>query len=282
MSALSGTLRDNRARVSLLILGLMVMSALLAPLIAPFEPTEQVDVLQNRFLSPFDRGTRDAVHLLGTDSLGRDVWSRLIYGTRISLSVALTAVALSLAIGTTIGTTAAYVGGRVDRVLMTLTDAVLAMPRLVLLLALVAIWRPNLLLVVLVLGFTGWMGIARLVRAEILKQLELPFVSAARATGLGHLRLLGWHVLPNAMTPALVAAALGVGNAIGLEAGLSFLGLGVPPPAPSWGNMIAAGRDALVVAPWVATAPGVAVVLAVVACNLLGDAVQDARDPTAG
>jgi peptide/nickel transport system permease protein len=162
---------------------------------------------------------------------------------------------------------------------MALTDAALALPRLVLLLALVSIWESSFLLVVLVLGLTGWMGIARLVRAEVLGLKERSFVSAARAAGVGHWRLFLRHLLPNALTPLLVAAALGVGNAIMLEAGLSFLGLGIPPPAPSWGNMIAGGREALVNAPWLATIPGLMVVLAVVGCNLLADGARDVFDP---
>jgi peptide/nickel transport system permease protein len=163
---------------------------------------------------------------------------------------------------------------------MALTDAALALPRLVLLLALVSIWESSFLLVVLVLGLTGWMGIARLTRAEMIGIKERPFVAAARAAGVGHWRLFLRHLLPNSITPLLVAAALGVGNAIMLEAGLSFLGLGIPPPEPSWGNMIAGGREALVNAPWLATIPGVMVVLAVVGCNLLADGARDAFDPT--
>ncbi len=163
---------------------------------------------------------------------------------------------------------------------MAATDAALAMPRLVLLLALVALWEPSQLLVVLVLGVTGWMGIARLARAEVKGVLALPFIDAARATGVSWPGLIRRHLLPNTATPVIVAAALAVGNAITLESGLSFLGIGVPPPAPSWGNMIATGRDALVHAPWIATFPGIAIVLAVVATSLLGDGMRDALDPT--
>jgi len=205
--------------------------------------------------------------------------SRIVYGARISLTVGLLSVAVSVALGVAIGLVSAYSGGAVEKTLMGLTDAVLAMPRLVLLLALVTIWEPSTSLVVLVLGFTGWMGIARLSRAEVKSLLERPFFEAARAAGLGHARLLCRHLLPNSLTPVFVAAALGVGNAIMLEAGLSFLGLGVPPPLPSWGNMIAGGREALVNAPWIATFPGIMVVLAVVGCNLLGDGARDALDP---
>jgi peptide/nickel transport system permease protein len=162
---------------------------------------------------------------------------------------------------------------------MALTDTALMFPRIVLLLSLVSLWRPSLLLVVLVLGFTGWMGIARLARAEARSVLARPFVEAARSAGLPTVRLIWFHVVPNALAPLLVAAALGIGNAITLEAGLAFLGLGVPAPASSWGNMISAGRDVLVNAPWVATFPGLAIVVAVVGCNLLADGLQRVLDP---
>jgi peptide/nickel transport system permease protein len=179
----------------------------------------------------------------------------------------------------TVGVAAAVLGGIPERALMAITDTALAMPRIVLLLALVAMWEPSLALVILVLGFTGWMSIARLTRAEVKGLLHRPFVEAARVTGSSQLRLLRKHLIPNALTPVIVAAALAVGNAIMLEAGLSFLGLGVPAPAPSWGNMIASGREALVNAPWIAAIPGMSVALAVVACNLLGDGLRDALDP---
>jgi len=280
VNSLKALVRDRRAAAGLAILGALCAIGILAPLIAPADPVAQQDVLRTRFLPPFAVGPEGTLHLLGTDRFGRDLFTRLVYGARVSLSVGILSVAVSVGLGTAIGMTAAYVGGFVERGLMALTDATLALPRLVLLLALVTLWEPSLLLVVLVLGFTGWMGIARLTRAEVKGLMGRPFVAAARAAGLGDVRLLRRHLLPNALTPVLVAAALGVGNAIMLEAGLSFLGLGIPPPSPSWGNMIAGGRDALVNAPWIATFPGIMVVLAVVGCNLLGDGARDALDPT--
>jgi len=274
-------LRDGRTASGVAILLALTAIATLAPLLSPLDPLAQHDVLHTRLLAPLVEGPDHVTHWLGTDQLGRDLLARLVYGARISLTVGLLAVAVSLAVGGAVGFIAALTGGVIDRTLMAATDAALMFPRITLLLALVALWQPSLPLVVLVLGFTGWMGIARLARAEARGVLAQPFVEAARAAGVGPTRLLLRHVAPNALTPLLVAAALGVGNAITLEAGLAFLGLGVPAPAPSWGNMIAAGRDALINAPWVATFPGLAIVFAVVGCNLLADGLRDVLDPNA-
>ena len=280
MTALRSLATDVRGAVGLGILVLLCGLALLAPVIAPVDPATQGDIVQNRFLAPLTLGSDGITHWLGTDALGRDVLSRLVYGARISLAVGFFSVTVSILLGTAIGVASAVLGGLAERVLMAITDTALAIPRIVLLLTLVALWEPSLVLVILVLGFTGWMSIARLARAEVKGLLHRPFVEAARATGSNRLRLLMKHLLPNALTPIIVAAALAVGNAIMLEAGLSFLGLGVPAPAPSWGNMIASGREALVNAPWIATIPGLAVALSVVSCNLLGDGLRDALDPT--
>jgi peptide/nickel transport system permease protein len=190
------------------------------------------------------------------------------------------AVLVSLAVGVIVGAVAGYWRGPVSTTLLGLTDFALAVPRVVLLLLLAALWQPSTTLVIVVLGLTGWMGIARLVHGEVRSLAARPFVEGAVAVGARRLRVLARHILPNALTPVIVAAALGVGNAITLEAGLSYLGLGVQPPTPSWGNMIQSGRDTLVNAPWVATAPGVALVLVVIACTLLGDALRDVLDPT--
>jgi peptide/nickel transport system permease protein len=273
-------LRDRRAVIGLGILSVLVFVALLAPLLAPMDPNAQPDILRTRFLAPLSAGPDGTMHWLGTDRFGRDILSRLMYGSRISLTVGVLSVAVSVVLGCAVGIAAAVGGGWIERALMAATDTVLAMPRLVVLLALVALWEPSLLLVVLVLGLTGWMGIARLARAEVKGILARPYLDAARALGVSGPRLMWRHLLPNTMTPVIVAAALAVGNAITLESGLSFLGIGVPPPAPSWGSMIATGRDALVHAPWIATFPGIAIVLAVVATNLIGDSVRDVLDPT--
>ncbi len=279
MTSVRALVSDVRGAVGLAVLMLLCLLALLAPAIAPADPAAQGDILQDRFLAPLTSSADGATHWLGTDALGRDVLSRLVYGARISLAVGFVSVAVSVLFGTAVGVASAALGGIAERMLMAITDTALAVPRIVLLLALVALWEPSLALVILVLGFTGWMSIARLARAEVLGLLNRPFVEAARLTGVSRLRLLMKHLLPNALTPIIVAAALAVGNAIMLEAGLSFLGLGVPAPAPSWGNMIANGRDALVNAPWIATIPGLAVALSVVSCNLLGDGLRDALDP---
>lgn len=279
MKRLPRILRDRRATTGLTILGLLAAAGMLAPLLAPADPLAQADILQTRFLPPLSGGPDGVLHLLGTDRFGRDLLARLLFGARISLSVGILSVGVSVALGGAVGYAAALLGGRTERTLMAVTDAVLAMPRIVLLLALVTLWEGSLVLIVFVLGFTGWMSVARLARAEAKGLLQRPFVDAARAAGVGRWRLLARHLLPNAVTPVIVAAALAVGNAIMLEAGLSFLGLGIPAPAPSWGNMIAEGREALINAPWIAAFPGLAVVLAVIGCNLLGDGVRDLLDP---
>ena len=276
---LDGLRRDRRASAGVLVLVALAALALLAPWVAPYDPLAQPDILRLRYLPPLSSGPDGTFHVLGTDQLGRDLLSRLLYGARISLAIGVAAAVLSAVLGTLVGALAATGGRRLDGGLMGLTNVALALPRLVLLLLLVALWQPSVVLVVLVLAVTGWMGIARLVRAEVRSLLARPFAEAARAAGSTTPRLLRRHLLPNALTPVIVATALGVGNAIALEAGLSFLGLGVPAPAPSWGNMMSAGRDALVQAPWIATLPGLAVVLAVLACNLLGDGLRDAWTP---
>jgi len=271
--------RDGRARFGGLVLALALLGALAAPLVTPRDSGASPDVVRTRFLPPLATGPEGTWHLLGTDRLGRDVWTRLVYGARVSLTVGVAAVALSVALGLAVGAVAGFWPGRPALVLLGVTDFALAIPRVVLLLLLAALWQPSAALVVVVLGLTGWMPIARLVHGEVRALAARPFVEGAVAAGAGAWRVLARHIVPNALTPVIVAAALGVGNAMLLEAGLSFLGLGVQPPAPSWGNMIASGRDTLVNAPWVATAPGMALVLVVVACTLLGDAVRDALDP---
>ncbi|HYK11279.1 MAG TPA: ABC transporter permease [Gemmatimonadales bacterium] len=278
---MNGVWRDRRGRFGMLVLALATVVALAAPLVTNGHPNQQVDVIQTRFLPPLTTDPHGGWHALGTDRFGRDVWTRLAYGARISLGVGILAVSISVVLGCLVGGMAGASRGLLSRGLMAGTDFALALPRVVLLLLLAALWRPSAGLVVIVLGVTGWMGIARLVYGEVRSLSARSFAESARALGATHRRVLWHHLIPNALTPVIVAAALGVGNAILLEAGLSYLGLGVQPPTASWGSMIASGRDTLVNAPWVAAAPGIALVLVVVACTLLGDAVRDRLAPGA-
>jgi len=270
-------LDDPRARFGVGVLALTIVIALCAPLLA-VDPSVQRDIVATRFLPPLHTDIHGTFHLFGTDRFGRDVWARLAYGARVSLGVGVLAVLLSLIIGTAVGAAAGFWQGGLGVVLLGITDFALALPRVVLLLLLASLWQPSATLVIIVLGVTGWMTIARLVHGEVRALAARPFVESAIALGVRAPRVLVRHILPNALTPVIVASALGIGNAIMLEAGLSFLGLGVQPPTPSWGNLIASGRDTLVNAPWVATAPGVALVLVVVAATLLGDALRDRLD----
>jgi peptide/nickel transport system permease protein len=273
-----GLWRDRRAAFGLVVLLGAALVAVLAPALAG-DPIAQGDIVATRFLPPLSADVHGQFHLLGTDRFGRDVWARLAYGGRVSLGVGTLAVLVSVLVGVAIGAAAGFWRGWTGTLLLGLTDFALALPRVVLLLLLASLWQPSAGLVILVLGLTGWMTIARLVHGEVRALAVRPFVEGAVGLGATDLRVLVRHILPNAMTPVIVAAALGLGNAIMLEAGLSFLGLGVQPPTPSWGNLIASGRDTLVNAPWVAAAPGVALVLVVVGATLLGDAVRDRLDP---
>ena len=265
----------GRSRFALATLLLLVIGAALVPALAPTDPRAIGDVLRLRLLPPFATDQAGHFHLLGTDDFGRDLFARMMLAARVSLTVGLLGSVLAGGVGIVVGGTAAWLGGTVDRIAMAASDALLAIPRLVLLLVCATLWRPGLTMVVAILGVTGWMGVARLVRAEVLGVRERPFVEAAHALGAPSRRILWRHILPNALSPAVVAITLGVGSAILLESGLSFLGLGIQPPQPSWGNMIADGRGAIVVAPWVALAPGLALILTVLACTLLGDALRD-------
>jgi peptide/nickel transport system permease protein len=270
--------RDRRAAFGLVVLLGAALVAILAPALAG-DPIAQRDIVATRFLPPFASDIHGNFHLLGTDRFGRDVWARLAYGARVSLGVGALAVLVSVLVGVAVGAAAGFWRGWTGTLLLGLTDFALALPRVVLLLLLASLWQPSAVLVILVLGLTGWMTIARLVHGEVRALAVRPFVESAVGLGASDLRVLVRHILPNAMTPVIVATALGLANAIMLEAGLSFLGLGVQPPTPSWGNLIASGRDTLVNAPWVAAAPGVALVLVVVGATMLGDAVRDRLDP---
>ncbi|HVM42965.1 MAG TPA: ABC transporter permease [Gemmatimonadales bacterium] len=273
---LARTWRDPRARLGLALVAAFVLGALVAPLLPGQAAGDLAGVVARRFAGPLSRTSDGAWHLLGTDRFGRDVLARLLAGSRVSLAVGALAALVSTAVGIGAGAVAGYAGGTVDRLIVGVTDAALAIPRVPFLLLLVALVEPGATFTVLALGVTGWMTVARLVRGEVRALETRPFVEAARALGIRPIRVLLRHVLPNALAPALVATALGVGSAIMLEAGLSFLGLGVQPPTPSWGNMIASGRDALLIAPWVSLAPAAAVALVVLGFSWLGDALESA------
>ena len=254
----------------------MLAIALAAPLVTSGAGDVPADIVATRFLTPLSQDVHGSFHLLGTDRIGRDVWARLVYGGRISLAVGFLSVTISVVLGLLVGGLAGWWRGWPSLGLTALTDFALALPRVVVLLLLAALWRPNTALVIVFLGMTGWMPIARLVQGEVRVLSVRPFVEGARASGARPLEVLWRHVLPNALTPVVVTAALGVGNAMLMEAGLSFFGLGVQPPTPSWGSMIASGRDTLVNAPWVAAAPGVMLAVVVVSCTLVGDGLRDA------
>ena len=257
----------------------MTLAAVLVPALASDGARDIGDVLTTRLVPPLSRDGRGVWHLLGTDAFGRDLLVRLWTGARVSLGVGVTGSALSGLLGILLGAIAGWRGGMVDRAIVALGDALLAIPRLVLLLVIASLWGPGLGVVILVLALTGWMSVMRLVRADVQGVRALAFVEGAHALGVPSWRVLRRHVLPNAMGSALVAITLGVGNAILLESGLSFLGLGIQPPASSWGNMIAGGREWLLVAPWIALMPGIALVITVVACTVVGDAMGERRAP---
>jgi len=268
--------RLRRNQLALAGLGLLLvlgLTALLAPWIAPYDPTAQGDLVGMGYQAP------SAKHWLGTDQFGRDVFSRLIYGARVSLMIAFTAVTISITLGTLLGAVAGYFGGVVDTIITRTIDLILAFPRLVLLILIVALTQPSIPLIILVLGLTHWPGTARIVRGEVLSLREREFITAATALGYGDGRIIFRHLIPNVVAPVIVAATLGIGDTIVAEAGLSFLGLGVQPPDPSWGNMVADGRQNLVGAWWIAAFPGLAIVFTVMAFNLLGDGLRDALDP---
>jgi peptide/nickel transport system permease protein len=262
---------DRWVYAGIAILLLFSGAALLAPVIAPHDATRQN--LANDLLGY----SRD--HPLGTDKLGRDVLSRLIYGGRVSLSVGLATVALSLAAGLVIGSLSGYCGGWIDQSLMRLVDILMAFPGILLAIAFTAVLGPGLDHVVLALCLIGWTGYARLVRGEILSLREREFIHAARALGCRPARTIFRHLLPNLLPPLLIQATFGLAAAIVAEGSLSFLGLGVEPPAPSWGAMLNEGRQFLLVAPHLTTYPGLALMLTVLALNLVGDALQEKLDP---
>jgi len=264
--------RHHQAVLGLALLAALTVVTLLTPVLAPFDP-DTLNLATGRLLAP------SAAHWMGTDELGRDLLSRVLYGARISLTIGFLAVLIAITLGTAIGAVAGYAGGWTDTILMRTVDLFLSFPRIVLLITVVAVFEPSIALIVVVLGLTGWMGVSRLVRGQVLSVREREYVQAAHALGYGPGRVLRRHILPNVLTPVIVAATLGIGNAILAEAAISYLGLGVQPPTASWGNIIQSGGDRIIDAWWIATFPGLAIVLTVMSFNLVGDGLRDALDP---
>jgi len=263
--------RNKLSVIGAIVVFTLITISLLAPVIAPYDPTS-IDVYN--VLSPPDKA-----HILGTDELGRDLLSRIIWGSRVSLKVGFVAVGIAIMIGIILGSIAGFYGGRVDAILMRFVDIMLAFPTFFLILAVIAILEPNIFTIMAVIGVTGWMDVARLVRAEFLTLKERDFVDAARALGMRNKRLIVRHILPNALSPVFVAATFGVAGAILTESGLSFLGLGVQPPDPSWGNILTAGKDNIEIAWWLSLYPGLAILITVLSYNLVGEGLRDALDP---
>ena len=257
--------------VGLGIVIIMSAAALLAPWLSPYDPTSLH--LKSILVPP------SAQFPLGTDALGRDVLSRLLYGARVSLWVGFVSVSISIAIGIALGLLAGYFRGIVDEIIMRGVDVMLCFPSFFLILAVIAFLEPSLNTIMVVIGLTSWMGVARLVRAETLSLRERDFVAAARLAGTRPFRIMVMHILPNALTPVLVSATLGIAGAILVESSLSFLGLGVQPPDPSWGNMLMEGKDVLEIAPWLSLYPGLAILITVLGYNLLGESLRDTLDP---
>ena len=265
--------RHSLLMLGLVIVCLMAVTALAAPWLAPYDPMK-LNLDPRAILLP-----PSATHPLGTDALGRDVLSRLLYGARISLWVGFVSVGIAVTIGLILGLTAGYFRGLADEIIMRGVDVMLCFPTIFLILAVVGFLEPSLFLIMVAIGLTSWMGVARLVRAETLSLRERDFVAAAKLTGVRPLTIMLIHILPNAMAPVLVSATLGVAGAILIESSLSFLGLGVQPPYASWGNMLMEGKDVLEISPWMSLYPGLAIFITVFGYNLLGESLRDYLDP---
>lgn len=268
---LKDLIRHKIGLFSLITILILVVLALFAPYLSPYDPFE---INVNEILLP-----PSFKHPLGTDLLGRDVLSRMIYASRISLEVSLVAVGISIGIGVFFGSLAGYLGGIVDQIISRFIDIMLCFPTIFLILAVIAYLEPSILTIMIVIGATSWMGVARLVRAEILSLKERDFILIARVYGAGTFRIIFKHLLPNALPPILVSASLGLGQAILIESALSFLGIGVQPPIPSWGNILIEGKETLEVAWWLSVFPGFAILITVLAFTLLGETLQEILNP---
>jgi peptide/nickel transport system permease protein len=266
-----GFRRNKLAVAGGIIVAALFLVAVLAPLIAPYNP----DNIDRRHILEAPQ----AGHLFGTDDLGRDVLSRMIFGSRISLAVGFVAVGIATLIGMIIGALAGYYGGWTDTIAMRFIDIMLSIPTFFLILAVIAFIGPSIWNIMIIIGLTSWMGVARLVRAEFLSLKEREFVLAARAVGASDLRIIFMHVMINSMAPVLVSAILGVAGAVLIESALSFLGIGVQPPTPSWGNILTLGKDNIEIAWWLSVFPGLAILITVLGYNLLGEGIRDSIDP---
>lgn len=268
--------KDKSALFGVVILLGVIICAVLAPVISPANPHEQ---LLSRSLKPPMWSDGERIFILGTDHLGRDFLSRLIYGTRVSLAVGFFAVFLTGSVGLLVGLISGYFGGKIDFFLMRLVDLVLSFPFILLALATIAIVGPSLTVLILVMSMRIWVIYARVVRGEVLSLREQEFIQAARSIGSSHFRIIFRHILPNVMAPVIIIASLYLGRMIIIEAGLSFLGLGVPPPTPTWGGLLSDGKVHLYTAWWVVTFPGLAITLTVLGSNLVGDWLRNVLDP---
>jgi len=269
-------LRLPSARIAATVVAVLLLTAIFAPWISPYDPSAQPDIVGLKSQPP------SLAHPFGTDVFSRDVLSRVIHGSRVSLTVGMLAMLLAIAIGTSYGAIAGFAGGKVDNAMMRLIDALMAIPRILLLLVVLALWgRIHVALLIALLGLTGWFGVSRLVRAQVLAVGKQEFVISARALGARDARVLLRHILPNIVSPVVVAATLGIGNVILLEAGLSYLGIGVQPPQASWGNIIQDAGGQITQLWWVSLFPGLVILTTVMAFNTLGDALRDAIDPRA-
>jgi len=263
-------LRKRSSRVALMVLGVIVVIAVLAPLIAPYDPAAQPDIVAGKDLAP------SLAHPFGTDPYSRDVLSRVIYGARLSLTIGILATLVSLTFGVAYGAISGYAGGVVDAVMMRLLDALLSIPRLLLMLGVLVAW-PHLSIgsLIVFLGLTGWFGLSRIVRGQVLALKHAEFVAAAEALGASRRRILVRHLLPNLVSPIVVAATLGIAHVIVLEAGLSYIGIGVPQPLASWGNIIYDGSDQIARLWWMSVFPGFFMVITVMTLNVLGESLRD-------
>ena len=264
-------LKNKFALTGLIVITLLIVVALFAPVISPYTPSEQ-NVFE-RLQAP------SLTHVFGTDDLGRDVFTRMIFGARISLAVGFISVFIILVIGTFLGIISGYYGGKIDYIIMRFTDIVLCFPTFFLIILVIAFIEPNIYNVMIVIGVTSWPGLARLVRAEVLSLKEREFILVSKMMAISNIKIFFVHILPNIISPLMVYSSLAIGGAILTESALSFLGLGVQPPMPSWGQILTSGKDYIYMAWWLSLFPGIAILVTVLAFNLVGEAIRDIFDP---